>query len=404
MAFLSTSSSIKSRLLLAGFGLALGLLIAEVGLRLYGFSAVVYERPDTMTGTSLRPSTTGWQTVEGAAFVAINSQGFRDRERTVSKPVGTVRIAVLGDSFVEARQVASEDTFVAVLERRLAADPRFGGRTIEVLNFGVAGYGTAQQLLTLRRDVLAYQPDHVILAVFTGNDISDNSKALSHPLDTRPYFGVRGNELVLDTSFLDAPAFRDRQSLRARLFYAIQPHVRLVQLAYRASRRWNRQPVPDSAEPPSPFNHHGLLHDLYRAPIKDTWQEAWRVTERLLLTMQTECAERGIRFGVVTLSNPPQVSPDSARRQDYERKLGVTDLLYPDRRIRAIGEQAGFPVLNLAPLLQAYAVEHQVYLHGLPNSERGMGHWNAPAHQLVAELIAQWLSPGVGAGESTSPR
>ena len=395
MAFSSTSSSVRSRFFLAGSGLALGLLIAEIGLRLYGFSAVVFERPDQITGTSLRPSIQGWQTVEGAAFVAINSHGFRDRERTVSKPIGAVRIAVLGDSFVEARQVAFEDTFVAVLERLLETDPRFRGRTIEVLNFGVAGYGTTQELLTLRRDVLAYQPDQIILALFTGNDISDNSKALSHPLDTRPYFAMRGDDLVLDTSFLDSPAFRDRQSWRGRLFYAIQAQVRLVQLAYRASRRWNRQPAPDSAEAPSAFNQPGLPHNVYRAPVNDTWQQAWQVTERLLLKMQAECADRGIRFSVVTLSNPPQVSPDSPGRQDYERQLGVSDLLYPDRRIKAIGERAGFPVLNLAPLLQAYAVEHQVYLHGLPNSERGMGHWNAPAHHLVAELILQWLSPAL---------
>jgi lysophospholipase L1-like esterase len=377
-----------------GTSVALALFMAEIGLRLYGFSAVVFEQPDPITGTGLRPLTRGWQTVEGAALVEINSHGYRDRERALTKPARTIRIALLGDSFVEARQVAFEDSFGAVLERLLASDRRFAGRTVEVLNFGVSGFGTTQELLTLRRDVLAFQPDQVILAVFTGNDISDNSKALSHPLDARPYFAFRGDDLLLDTSFLDSPAFQARQSWRGRVFYATQAHVRLVQLLYRGSRRLNRQPAPDSTEPLSAFNQPGLPHNVYRAPVNEAWQEAWRVTERLLVTLQAECAQRRIRFGVVTLSNPPQVNPDSARRHAYEQKLGVSDLFYPDGRIKAVGEHAGFPVLNLAPLLQAYAVEHQVYLHGLPNSERGMGHWNEQAHRLAAELIAPWLSPG----------
>jgi lysophospholipase L1-like esterase len=341
----------------------------------------------------LRPFTQGCQTIEGSAWVAINSHGYRDRERSVAKPEGTLRIAVLGDSFAEARQVALEDTFVAVLERLLAGDRRFDGRTIEVLNFGVSGYGTTQELLALRRDVLAFQPDQVILAMFTGNDIADNSKALSHPMDTRPYFTLQGDQLVLDSSFLDSPVFHDRQSRLARAFYETQAHVRLVQLIYRGSRSWNRQPPPDSAEPASPFNQPGLPHNVYRTPVNEAWEQAWRVTERLLVTMQAECAERGIRFGVVTLTNPPQVNPDAAKRHAYEQRLGVPDLFYPDRRIRSVGEKSGFPVLNLAPTLQTYASEHHVMLHGLPNIEPGMGHWNAPAHRLAAELIAPWIEP-----------
>jgi hypothetical protein len=136
MAFSFTSSRIKTRVLTVGISVAMALVMAEVGLRLYGFSAVVFEQPDPITGTRLRPLTRGWQTVEGEAFVEINSHGYRDRERTVAKPANTVRIAVLGDSFVEARQVAFEDTFGAVLERLLNGDRRFAGRTVEVLNFG----------------------------------------------------------------------------------------------------------------------------------------------------------------------------------------------------------------------------------------------------------------------------
>jgi lysophospholipase L1-like esterase len=354
---------------------------------------VVFEVSDPIRGTSLRPFASGWQTTEGSAYVAINSHGYRDRERPTTKPPRAHRIAVLGDSFVEARQLGLNETFCAVLERLLSANPQFSGRPVEVLNFGIAGYGTAQELLTLKKDVFAFQPDHIVLAVFTGNDISDNSRGLSHPMDARPYYELHDDRLVLDTSFLQSPAFRDRQGLAATVFYATQKHLRLVQLAYRARRRLGQAPPPDASEPPSPFNQPGLPHNVYREPANAAWTAAWRVTEALLIEIHEECARKGIPFGVVTLSNPPQVSPDSVRRRAYEQKLGVPDLFYPDRRIKDIGERAGFPVLNLAPLLQTYAVERQVYLHGLPNGERGMGHWNAEGHRVAAELIAPFLQP-----------
>jgi len=71
--------------------------------------------------------------------------------------------------------VPVENTFWAVMEDRLKGCNAFAGKQIEVLNFGVSGYGTAQELLSLRQDVWDYQPDMVLLAVTTGNDISDNS-------------------------------------------------------------------------------------------------------------------------------------------------------------------------------------------------------------------------------------
>jgi hypothetical protein len=78
---------------------------------------------------------------------------------------------------------------------------------MEVLNFGVSAYGTAQELLTLREEVWRYAPDVVVLALFTGNDLSDNSAAL----DTgsyltvercRPYFRVVHDSLVLDAVWM----------------------------------------------------------------------------------------------------------------------------------------------------------------------------------------------------------
>jgi hypothetical protein len=73
-------------------------------------------------------------------------------------------------------------------------------------------------------------------------------------------------------------------------------------------------------------------------------------------------------------------------------RTGVSDLSYPDRRIRALGEAAGFHVLNLGEGFVAVADQQQVYLHGFENTALGWGHWNERGHELAAKLIAQWLA------------
>jgi hypothetical protein len=140
----------------------------------------------------------------------------------------------------------------------------------------------------------------------------------------------------------------------------------------------------------TPTEEPGTANMIYREPSDENWRAAWRVTEKLLATMNAEVKSRGARFYVVTVSNGIQVFPDPQARQSFAQRLGVADLFYPERRLSALGEREGFPVLNLAPALQAYADEHKVFLHGF-GPDRGNGHWNEEGHRVAGEMIAEWL-------------
>ncbi len=90
-----------------------------------------------------------------------NRLGYRDRDHSVGKPPGVYRIAVLGDSIAAGYRIRrSEDTFPAQLEARL----RRQGLPVEVLNFGVSGYNTMQEVETLRVRALRFNPDLVLVA------------------------------------------------------------------------------------------------------------------------------------------------------------------------------------------------------------------------------------------------
>jgi hypothetical protein len=330
--------------------------------------------------------------------VQISSAGLRDVEHVRPKPPGRLRIAVLGDSCAEALQVPVEQTFWKLLERQLASCPAAAGRGVEAIDFGVAGYGTAQELLTLRRDVWSFQPDVVLLAFYPGNDVRNNARPLEQdPL--RPYFTLdAAGRLALDDAFHRALGYRLRRSVAGRIAYAAYDHVRLLQVAKEGKSvldGWIGAAKARTKEQGEALQELGLDNAVYSPPRDQDWRDAWRVTEALIVAMRDDAAAHRVPFGVVLLSTGMQVHPDPAVRAAFARKLGVADLFYPGRRLGALAAGAGIPLLDLGPPLQRLAAQEHRFLHGFANTAPGEGHWNAHGHAAAAPLIADWLCHGV---------
>jgi hypothetical protein len=394
-----------ARLALAAAATVLALLLGEGALRLAGVSYPNFYRPDADRGWGLRPGAAGWWRKEGSAFIRISGAGLRDVEHQPAKPPGRLRIAVLGDSCAEALQVPIEQTFWKLLERQLASCAAADGRTVEALDFGVAGYGTAQELLTLRRDVWRYQPDVVLLAFYPGNDVRNNVRALEQdPL--RPYFTLdAGGRLLLDDSFRQSAGYRFRRSPAGRLVYAAYDHFRMVQLAKQGKSvvdGWIGAAKARRKEEGEALQELGLDNAVYSPPRDEDWRAGWQVTEAMIAAMGREAAVHRAGFGVVILTTGMQVHPDPRVRAEFQRRLGVTDLFYPNRRLAAFGAAAGVPVLDLGPPLEELAARDHVFLHGFANTAAGEGHWNARGHAAAAPLLASWLCRGLLASPRSS--
>jgi hypothetical protein len=115
------------------------LALFEIGLRAADISYPVFDDYDPVRGMRLRPGKTGWYRKEGHAYLSINSVGYRDVERPRVKAPGTFRIAVLGDSFTEARQVPSGEAIWSLLEGDLSRCRPLSAMKVEVMNFGIGG-------------------------------------------------------------------------------------------------------------------------------------------------------------------------------------------------------------------------------------------------------------------------
>jgi hypothetical protein len=381
------------------FGIASALLIAEAGIRISGLGETNFYIFDRDLGWKLKPGAAGWQTDEGRAFVTVNEQGFRGPRVPVEKPPGTFRIAVLGDSFTEAQQVPYEETFPAVIERDLANCPALNPagavpRKIEVLDLGCDGYGTAQELLAMRDQAARFSPDLVVLAFFTGNDVRNNSPILEGD-KCRPFFVHRGDELMLGGPFEESFWFRN--NCRMRFWSRHSQVLDAIGKARSAIRQRLRKKRPNPK--PSVAQGEPGINDLTFAPPRDeVWNEAWRLTEDEIAALNREVTRTGAQLLVVTLSSSIQVAPNPAMRDRYAHRLGVSDLFYPDLRIKQAADRQGIAALNLAPSLQQYAEQHQVCVHGFENASKCGGHWNQLGHQLGGDLIANRICDLIRSG------
>jgi hypothetical protein len=391
---------------LAAAACLVGLLLGELGLRLTGFMYFNFFYPDPVLGWVMRGGAQGTQTQEGNAPITINRYGFRDKEWNVEKPAGHFRIAVLGDSYTAGLQVPEEQRFTGILERELRSCDTLAGRRPEVLNFGVGRWGTAQALLCLRDRVLQFDPDMIVLAFFASNDLVDNSRQLEAGLEDkgsararregsgnfRPYFALQDGTLVLDDSFRDDPGFQRETTWWMKAFRSAVFSLRTAQLLARAMdgsgkaspRRSGQERAPAAAELVA---ERGLAPEVYSEPKTPAWDEAWRITEALLIEMAAEARRHGSSFSVMLVTSSSQVLPEAAERA---HALGL-DLLYPNRRLVDLGRRHGFPVLSLAEPFLAQAKADGSRFHGLGPNNRGVpwgGHWNALGHRAAGRLLA----------------
>jgi hypothetical protein len=390
---------ITASVLIAGVSILIAALFMEAGLRLAGVvNPGSFYTGDLERGWALRPRAAGWALDEGRVSVRINSDGLRDREHEIQKPPNTFRIAVLGDSYTEAMNVPIGEAFWSVLERELLSCHERGERDVEVINFGVSGYGTAQELLTVRTRVWRYSPDLVLLAFYTGNDLFNNHRALNYPedADNTPYFLNRQDGLVLDNSFRNSPKFSRVYRWLFDLRGDLQNHSRLVQVAMKAFRNLRVRSAQSKLVNVAANAGVRDLEDLvYLPPADRRMMEAWQVTEALLLLMDRETQAFGARLWIATLSNRAQVNPNPDERRAFLDRLGTDTPFYPDLRLRVVAEKAGVPISTLAIPLAEYAARQQVFLNGGDGVPVGEGHWNRTAHRLAGELLAADICPSL---------
>lgn len=151
-------------------------LFGELFLRLVDPQALM---PRYVTGTpfGIRGNMPGavyhHYTPDVSVEYRINKQGMRDdRSFAEAKPADTCRIAMLGDSYFVGYELDLPDTFAHQIEQKLRAD----GHKVEVLDFAVSGFGTAENLIEYQSIARRFHPD-LVLMQWQVTDYDDNVRS-----------------------------------------------------------------------------------------------------------------------------------------------------------------------------------------------------------------------------------
>ena len=317
----------KANLLLLVAATALGLVICEIGLRLFitpeSKRLAMYD-PDL--GWRGRPDGEG-VFVRSADNIRTeyryNRYGFRGEDFAPGKSENT-RVLLLGDSFTEALEVDYEKTFPMLLKDSLN---RPSSDTIEVLTLASMGYSTAQQLLALRKYRDAARPDVVLLALYTGNDFTENLRRQFAYLDNLGNLRFRPNT--------DSAAKRGYLKFKRWLY----EHSHLVFLVKNFLESATGVRIRDEAK-----EERDDTNEDYK----------YRITGLLISTIQDEAVRHGAEFGLLIIPELEELEHGNAdtewlvqfcERQGI-RYLNLSDVLRPDyyfehdRHLNEMGHQA----------------------------------------------------------------
>ncbi len=365
------------------------LVIFEIYLRITWKTPTSFYRSDPFTGSWHIAGAKGWW--EKPCFrtwVAFNSQGLRDTEHSSKKPYDTYRIVVLGDSYAEAMQVKLEDSFPKVLERELQKalerKPQTQRVRVEVINLGVSGFGTDQELLALRHYGLAYEPDLVLLAFLTGNDVRNNhymleERANGEPVK-KPYFTLENGKLVLHKPSSSGDPSGDPwwKKVGRNFKVAHWAWEKLYRIRTERARRQalagTRTAADRAAEP--------VDDGVYLRKYPPEWEEAWHLTEALIAEVARTARNAGADFLLVSLTDPFQL----ASRSPHPR----FDPAKPVRLLSQIAEKHNLNYLPLLPLFQKAMEEQGLKLEDLHYSCDG--HWTPLGHRLAGQAIAEHIA------------
>ena len=387
------------------------ILLLEGGLRLaHVRSQASFYQPEQERVFALRPNAAGWNVSENESYVRINSDGMRDHERPISRPPNTLRVAVLGASEAEGRQVPLEKTFASVLNRRL--DQALGplGHSVDVMNFAVNGYTFSQQYLTLHNHVWKYDPQIVILTLVVPN-IFKNTRELNWADPPPPFYVLQNGHLIPDevTRAALAPNPRllywknrfsdgmNRSALLSLLNEALNQARVELQKAHQALAVAARlgKTTDTSAHAGRPSDQ--LTRWTY-LPYTPEIQGAWAIGEAFLDAMQQDCSVHDAEFWVVTVDQEMQSNPSLPERAQFVSEMRIPSLAESDQRIEHFADAHGIPVILLAPTMGDYAAAHGVALHGFSHPTfntgywpKNTGHWNELGHELAGTVVAQQL-------------
>lgn len=361
--------TIRNLLLISIPSILVTCLLIEIGLRLFvDVSDVAPQNQYNYEYDLLlfKPDQRGVYIKHGGVHgeYRINSAGWNShREYRQDKAEGEFRVAVIGDSYVEALQVDYDQNFAAMLEQLL-------GTSVSqpvVYSFGRSGAPLSQYLHIVRYVSATYAPDVYIINL-VHNDFEESFR------DVAPRSYYLQFRLDENGDIIELPPSPYEPGTASRVFRVMAASALVRYLAYNLDFLVKLTTADDTSTGNAALSDHmydtALIETLDRYTFQQFVDIARQTDSKVLLIMD---APRCSFYD----GTPPQEAPE------YTLNRIASDM----------AQQVGIPFLDLTPCFEAdYAIHNKRF------DFTGDGHWNAYGHRLVADAVFQellrlgWLS------------
>jgi len=327
----------------------------------YGYPDGMYQE-DTLLGYGMAPNFKGeFVKPEFRIEIATNSLGLRDREY-FAKESDDYRILALGDSFTWGGYgIASNETFLKILEKRL--NEKSPDTNYQVINAGVPGYGTKEEMFYLINRGYKLQPDLVILNFFVGNDFLGNieSEGLTAKdgILVKKKFKVTTAEKVRSFMLIHLHSYRLIEKKVITLFgNFIEKHIR------------------------GKIQQDGYQSELFLKAINDDIKSQIDTVKELLNNMNSYLSSNDIKFVIVVIPLKYQVDENLKElfiKNNY-RVGEEVDMEFPEKIIVEWALQNDVSVIDLLPRLSALNQNNDFYWKLNP-------HFNVKGNEVVGSII-----------------
>ena len=345
---------IRIGLILVSFLVAF--LLLEAGLRVSGWyiQSPVYVEDDE-TGLPLLKLSSKMK-VKSECFeneVVTNRYGFHGPDYEKVKPEGTYRIAIMGDSFVEAAQVPLEKTFSSILERKLNQDSDQGLK-YEVIPFGISSHGTYASLLYFKYYAAEFKPD-LVINLYSYNDLTDDLLYGSLPFDEK-------GEVIVNISGQEPDLI---SKIKKGTKSQIRKSVAVMTLRRKLKQLEQKEQI-------------GSVPEL---PEQVSLDQLWPDEEKIIIAFRDLVRASGADFLFISGTEASQVHPELAGTGEKADNFGAED-----ERLADIAQKLSMRYLSLASTFKGNA-EKTKLISVWPCD----GHWNQTGHEWAAEAIYEKL-------------
>lgn len=297
-------------------------------------------------GTRYKPNCVSFTKLAEGPWVTnkYNECGYRSSASCGPKPLGAIRIAVLGSSNADGFMVPYEETFAAILERTLTDRC---GRQVEVQNLGVTGLliaGAASRI----EEALALKPD-VIFLVVTPNDLLRNF------MNERPPSGARAGMSLIDRFVGGMEASRAVAITRHYLYRDQEFYLKIF------------------------LRSHGDDADYLRPPFTPIWEKRFQEFDSLLSEMVVKAQSQGVPLVVIS-----SLYRQQAALLDASNGFPGTDPEAFEREISQITSKYDVPNFDVTDDFKGIA--HTEDLFYVAN-----GHMNARGQELLARSVGRQI-------------